>query len=183
MSRTVVLFLVSVTSSSVAAAQEAARAGPTLRAGDRVWVSAPEWGTQAFEGWLVLLEAGYVTVRSSQLTGTMVTYRIPTDAISRFEVSIGKDPRVTLGVPLGMATLGAILVPAVVTRPSQCVADVGDPDCSSELPYGVVGALGGLVVGGLLGSFLATERWVEVPLEHVSVGPGGSVGVYGSLRF
>ena len=182
MSRMCVLLLVSVFPSSLARAQ-AAPAGPTLRAGDKVWVSAPDWESRAFEGWLVLLEAGYITVRSNQLTGAMATYRIPTEEITRFEVSIGKDPRITLGMPLGMATLGAILVPAIVTRPSKCVADVGDPDCSGELPYGFVGALGGLVVGGILGSFLALERWVAVPLEHISVEPGGSIEVYGMVRF
>ncbi len=183
MSRMCVLFLLSAFLSSLARAQKPAPAGPTLRAGDKVWVSAPDWESPAFEGWLVLLEAGYVTVRSNQLTGSMVTYRIPTEHITRFEVSIGKDPRLTLGMPLGMATLGAILVPAIATRPSKCVADVGDPDCSGELPYGFVGALGGLVVGGILGSLLAQERWVAVPLEHILVGPDGSIGVYGMVRF
>jgi len=145
---------------------------PTLQAGDKVWVSSPDWLFPSLEGWLVLLEPGYVTIRGDS------TYRIPVSEIRRFEKSIGRDPRVVVGVPIGAAALGAILVPALNTQPSQCVADVGDSECSGELPYGLIGALGGMIVGVLFVDAFSSERWVEIPLARVALGPvPGGVGV------
>jgi hypothetical protein len=155
-----------------ALAQDSLPPAPTLRAGDKVWVSTPDWLFPSLEGWLVLLGSGYVTIRSDS------TYKIPVSEIRRLEKSIGRDRRITLGVPIGTAVLGAVLVPALTTRPAKCVADVGDPDCSGELPYGVIGALGGIIVGAFLANTFSSERWVEIPLERVAFGqiPGG-VGV------
>jgi hypothetical protein len=148
-----------------ALAQDSLPPAPTLRAGDKVWVSSPDWLFPSLEGWLILLGPGYVTIRSDS------TYKIPVSEIRRFEKSIGRDPRVMFGVPIGTAVLGAVLVPALITRPAKCVANVGDPDCSGELPYGLVGALGGMIVGVLLANALSSERWVEIPLERVAFGP------------
>ena len=161
-----------VTFPGAALAQHSVRPVPTLRAGDKVWVSSPDWVFPSLEGWLVLLGPGYVTIRSDS------TYEIPVSEIRRLEKSIGRDPRITLGVPIGTAVLGAVLVPALTTQPAKCVADVGDPDCSSELSYGLIGALGGMIVGVFLSSTLSSERWVEIPLERVAFGPmSGGVGV------
>lgn len=160
----------------VLAGQDASVPAPTLRAGDKVWISSPDWLFPSLQGWLVLWEPAYVTIRGDS------TYRIPVSEIRRFEKSIGRDPRVMIGVPIAAAALGAVLVPAVTTRPTKCVADVGDPDCSGELPYGLIGALGGMVIGVFFAGTFGSERWVEIPLDRVTFGsvPGG-VGV--NVRF
>ncbi len=138
-----------------------------LRAGDRVWVATPDWHVRELEGWLVLLEPGFVTIRRDS------ALRIPVPEITRFELNIGKDPALVFGIPLGAAALGAAFVPLLTTEPAVCVANVGDPACEGELPDAVVGAFGGVVVGGLLVNALVKERWVPIPLDRIAFGPRG----------
>ena len=113
----------------------------------------------------------------------MTTYRVPVNELRRFEKSLGKDLRVVWGMPAIGAALGAVLVPVLVNRPPRCQADPAASSCSGELPYGVIGAFGGVVVGGLLGGWVAKERWVEIRLSRFALGPIGGRGVYFRVRF
>ncbi len=99
-------------------------------------------------------------------------WSIATSDIVRIEVSDGEKktnrPYVTRGAiygGIGGAVVGFTF--AAVASPSDSSRKYG------RLTNLGIGAVAGAVVGGLIGSRFALERWRPVPLRQVSIAPNG----------
>lgn len=129
-----------------------------LRPGDRIRVTAPRLDLDARSGALVLLDAENLVLDSSQ------RLTIPTDAVTRIEVSDGRKGHGGKGALIGA---GAALVLGLVVFSKaegggHCSgSEEGTGFCLAYLGAGVAaGAVGGLVVG----LAIRTERWRPVSL-------------------
>ncbi len=94
----------------------------------------------------------------------------PVGSLRRFEVSRGRDPWVTVGIPVFGAAAGGLVYPLLTTESFRCREGIGDErECGKETPDGVVGAGAGLILSAVLVNILAQERWVGVPLDQLAI--------------
>jgi hypothetical protein len=128
----------------------------------------------------------YLEQRSDTLVirpdSTDLTMLLPLAAITRLQsghrVHDGKRVALTAGVGLALGT-AAGYVSGPILGTWSCLdpfRDVSDQiDCSWELLTNVekrrdgafIGAAGGLVIGTVVGLVQKTERWRDVPIEHL----------------
>lgn len=102
--------------------------------------------------------------------------------VSRGRKSLGAGKGALWGSLIGVAT-GAALGAVAYSEPNDFVHNRGDAALLGAVVLGVPG----LVVGTIAGAISKTDRWEEVPLDHlrVSVGPqrDGRFGLGLSARF
>lgn len=91
------------------------------------------------------------------------TVELPRDMIAKLEVSDGKKGHALVGLLSGVA-LGAVLG-AVEKVDQNCIGE----GCFTKGENIGYGALGGGVVGALVGALIKTDRWVEVPRGRIRV--------------
>jgi hypothetical protein len=129
--------------------------------------------TSIWTGRLVTLGERYLVLRVDSANPTV---RLDLRTIERLEVSRGRDPLLTVGLPIAGAAVGAAVGPLLNEESLACREDlVDDPACRSETPAPLVGAAVGAILGAVLGNLVATERWHEIPLTSL-------MGVTVSLR-
>jgi hypothetical protein len=153
---------------------------PTIEPGERVRVTAPDFGLQKSVGTCLSLSQGVMAFEpagSSQLT-------IPTGSMTGLEISRGRKSNTLKGLGLGFlggAALGAV-IGLLVDEHGNDLA----PWNAAVVGAAVFGA-GGAVVGAGIGTAIKTDRWEEVPVDRlrVSLTPqrGGRLGIGLSLKF
>jgi len=146
---------------TLAAPPATAQTGVGLRPDTRMraWMTLPD--TSVWVGSLVTLDRNSLVLRVDSATPTV---RLDLGSIERLEVSRGKDPLLTIGLPVAGAIGGALLAPLLNSEPLACRENlVDDPACRSEVPVPVIGAAAGTMFGLLVGSLVARERWLEIP--------------------
>jgi hypothetical protein len=107
-------------------------------------------------------------VRVTMLTETDSQIDIPRNSIAKLEVHNGKKRHTWLGLLIG-AGAGAVL--GAIEGPT-CVGD----ECYTRAGNAVVSALGGGLVGMLVGALVTTDRWIAIPTEHFHVQVNGRRG-------
>jgi hypothetical protein len=166
-----------------AAAQDAGSLGPGVRV--RLSVASSR---DRLQGTVQALDQATLSVISDdhQLV------KVPRDSITRLETGWGRRGNARRGLAIG-AVFGAGLGLLI------CAADESDWGLDPHRDYGsschgggewvalplVSGAAYG-GIGALIGHFIKSDRWVEVPMERVRVSLGPSargLGVAISLRF
>ena len=138
------------------ASTEIAAQGP-LASGSRVRVTAPECA----------LRGEAATFRAFRAdTLVLETTQCPLASVTRLDVSGGQKSHALLGAGIGLAAgaLGAVVICEVVEK-GGC--ELADDDIRLEAAL-ITGAIVG-AAGGLVGYFIKTDRWEEVPLERLRV--------------
>lgn len=149
------LFIAALAGVSLAG-EGSAQEQPAIHPGARVRITAP----------LLHLNRHVGTVdRLIPDTVVVDTIRVPTQSLVRLEVRSGTKSWALEGLAFGLlfgASMGAL---------------VGYGECRGEPDLGLCVYMGatmlgivGLVVGGLVGTFVHTDRWREVPLEGLRIG-------------
>ena len=116
------------------------------------------------------------------------TTECPLASVTHLDVSRGQKSHGSLGAGIGVAA-GALWGVALCRRNANAGHHCGVPGSDADLTLLVVGVLGagGGLVGAIVGSFIKTEQWEEIPLErlHVSLTPqrDGGFALGFSVRF
>ena len=137
--------------------ESAAQEPLVLEPGVRVRVTALDCGLR-----------GQATEFRALRADTLVldTTECPLASVTRFDVSQGQKSHTLLGAGIGLAAgaLGAVVFCEVVEKGS---CELFDDDIRLEAAL-ITGAIVGLA-GGIVGNFIKTDRWEEVPLERLRV--------------
>jgi hypothetical protein len=130
----------------------------SLTPGARIRVSAPSREIQNRPGTLVRVTPDSLTIDFRRNAGPVT---VPLDALSRLDVSTGKRRQAGFwrGAGIGFLITGAI-VGATVLATRDCGEDCQVP----LLIYGGSGLVLGTIVGGVIGSRRAPDRWEAFPL-------------------
>jgi hypothetical protein len=150
-----------LTSGSLAMAQESADLAP----GARIRVTAPGAGRVQVVGNILTLDEKAITIVND---GQPV--KVPRELITRLEVSWGRKRHVLPALLIG-AAVGGLLGAAS----PLCSSDLyGQTTCLSRgelIGYGIAGGAG---TGAIVGAFVKSDKWVELPVDRfrVSLGPG-----------
>jgi hypothetical protein len=118
---------------------------------------------------------------------------LPPDSVTKLDVSRGRKTNTGTGAGIGLLVGGVVGAVIGYASYEECVprgfsfSCIGvDPELYA-LGGGIIGGLVGGGVGALIGASIRTDRWQEVPLDHVrvSVGPqrDGRFGLGASVRF
>lgn len=125
----------------------------------RAWMAHPD--TSVWIGGLVTLDERYLVLTVDSANPTV---RLDLRTVERLEVSRGRDPLLTIGLPVMGALSGALLAPLLDDEPLACQENlVDDPACQSETPVPIIGAAAGTILGVIVGNLVARERWLEIP--------------------
>ena len=133
---------------------------PPLEPGARVRVTAPDCGIDEQAGTLqpsrgdtLVLADGTRCLRSN---------------VARFEVSQGRKSNVGKGIGYGALVGGVVGSIVAASDQASCTSW-----CVTEGSVAFIGAIifavPGAFVGGIVGAFVKTERWEEVPLDRLRV--------------
>lgn len=158
--------LVSLTVAAMlgAAATGVAAQDSLVRVGERVRLSTDSGAMHV--GFVAVATPDVIEVLEQQ--GSRAS--VPVSTVTRIEVSRGQKSNIQLGAGLGFAAgaLGTIAYCQLVDR-GGC--ELFSDDITLQLAL-IYGALNG-VVGGIVGSFIKTDRWEDVPLDrlHLSLRP------------
>ena len=138
-----------------------------LASGSRVRVTAPECGLSG-------QAATFRALRADTLV--LETTECPLASVTRLDVSRGQKSHALLGAGIGLAAgaLGAVVFCEVVEKGGCELAYDDNATLKAALIVSAIGA----VAGGIVGYFIKTDRWEEVPLERlrVSLAPQGDGG-------
>jgi hypothetical protein len=114
---------------------------------------------------------------------------ISRSSISRLEVSAGRRSQWPIGLGLGAgggALLGAVTGTLLCLSPNDGEDD-HDAAASCALELGGLGAVAGLIVGGIIGGLTHRDRWRSITLTNLRVvsqlRSNGTLGVSLGLRF
>ena len=147
---------------------------PPVKVGDRVRVTAA-LGVRELVG-------TYIAVRGDtlELESEATLLAIPMASVTRLEVVGGRKSGLVKGGIVGLM----VGVGIGVAKVSGCGS--GD-DCFDAGLWLSAPPLAGMLLGGVVGALIKTDRWEEVPLDRlrVSVAPqrDGRFGVGMSVRF
>jgi hypothetical protein len=120
------------------------------------------------EGRLVLLQADTITLAAAEST---TSYGV--NAIRRVEVSGGLRSHRLAGAGAGFLVGGAVAYALLNTGGSTSPCDqsanqdaIGSGAC---IGLAALGGVAGAGLGAIIGGFVRTERWQDVPLERLRV--------------
>ena len=155
----VVLATVGLGESSADLRAQTVGAPPTSGTRLRVW--SPDLRDRAVIGVLVESDSARLTLERSDAT----RFIFPWPRVDSVQVSRGRTGgRGRQGALLGGLVGGAVLAIVAGTSGNEGDLEVIDPGAAAGVAF-VAGALGGAIVGGLIGSARATDRWESVPLR------------------
>ncbi len=152
-----------------------AQESPPVKVGDRVRVTAPALEVRDLVG-------TYIAVRGDtlELESEATLLAIPMASVTRLEVVDGRKSGLVKGGVVGLV----VGVGIGVAKVSGCGS--GD-DCFDAGLWLSAPPLAGMLLGGVVGALIKTDRWREVPLDRprVSFGPqrDGRFGFGASVRF
>jgi hypothetical protein len=167
------------------AAGDTAADAPALASGNKVRITAPQFGTEP----IVATVAGFVgdtLVLATDERGTHYL-AVPVRSITKLELSRGKAAGLTIaGAAIGLL-VGGVVGAAIATagedeRPRQgwpvgdvTIGEEGLADATGVLLGGVAGAF----LGAMIGHSLSSERWTTITLRggNVAVTPWRGVSV------
>ncbi len=110
------------------------------------------------------LDVNQLTLNSEARDSSLV---LPLASLTKLEVSRGQKSRADKGARIG---LGTGVAAGVVTALAVCADNSCDGYTGlAVLIFGAGGALGGVLIGAVIGSFIQTDRWETVPLDRISV--------------
>jgi hypothetical protein len=136
--------------------------------GERIRVTAPQCGVQRL-----------VTTFEAYGSGALMlpSRSCPLEAVTRLEVRSRQQRQTLSGLRNGL--LGGIGIGIVGGLVYCTVEQCGEYAGCFATVTTVFGAGAGLVVGGIVGSLIKTDRWEDVPLDwvQVSFGPQDNRGV------
>jgi hypothetical protein len=157
-----------------------------LTVGSKVRFDAPSAIRGTVQGTVMQMDDTYLLVSTESHT----PFKVARQAITRLEVTVGRQRRARKGLIVG-AIVGAAMVAVIAASSVESFCSPGQTleqcrtDRSTVLAVGIpVTAL----EGALVGHFVKTDRWSSVPVEKVrfSLAPKvqrDGVGVALSLRF
>ena len=143
-------------------ARIASQQAPRLKPGDRIRAHAPSASPGPLVGTVVAFQADSLMVQ-----GDTKSWRLSLASLTRLDISQGRRSHAGLGAGIGLlvgAGVGAVigsgcdLTVVPVSSEAGCIA-VG---------VALVGGAGALL-GAVIGSHTRTERWAEVPLDHLRI--------------
>lgn len=142
--------------------QEQAQAAP-IALGTRVRILAPTVVGKRIEGMVVEIDEKSLLVGMDD----RAPLRVPRQAITQLEVSMGKHRRVLKGAIIG-AGIGAAMMVLGASTLGQL--DGSSSDSTGEVAYGLaVGLGGGAIWGAAIGAMVKRDRWSRIPPERVRV--------------
>ena len=168
----------------VAAASDGLRAQASAPAavGERVRITTPsQRGSFRYVGSVVAVQGDSVVLQTRDLATPRA---VAISDITGLEVSLGQRGNTRRGLIYGTvigAGLGAVLAAVTYKKPDCAGAtffcgDVTPNRSGDAVAGGILGALTGIVVGGLWGATHPSERWARRSLgsaTRVGVAPGG----------
>ncbi|MFC1639849.1 hypothetical protein ACFL3B_03685 [Gemmatimonadota bacterium] len=140
---------------------------PPLEPGVRVRLTAPDCGFNKHVGTLeALREDTLVFLGTSSQSSDPNTCLLA--SVRRFEVIQGRKSNVGKGIGYGSLVGG--VVGSIVGSIDQASCTGWIIDCDSlPLFWAITLAVPGVFVGGIVGAFIKTDRWEEVPLDRLRV--------------
>ena len=127
--------------------------------GERVRVSTESGATHV--GPVIMATSGAIEVQDEEGGRPSV----PLSTVTRLEVSRGQRSNLGVGLFAG-AGAGALVGLAICADPSVCSV-FDDNDVKGKVIAFSAGV--GILAGAIVGHFIKTDRWEEVPLERLSV--------------
>lgn len=177
---------------SLVAQIAAAQAPPNLRVGERIrvahWCSAAHHGDvdcrnapapRVDAGQLQALDADTLRMRTPDGGESLA---IPTGLVTQLWVLDGTEGNAGAGAVLGLIGGGLIGAAIGSTQEGDCYWMCGVATAAG----GLSGAAAGLLIGGIAGSSIHSDRWRAVSLKgvHVSLAPGPhAMGLAASISF
>ena len=149
---------------------------PPVTPGDRVRIKAPTISTRQFEGEVVALRSDTLIIDARIWERGRMQWRdqpqakIPVASVDRIDISRGKKSNVGKGAITG-GLIGAGI--GLVIGIGAAAEDGGFFDFGPEVVPAAVLAVGayGAGIGALIGLIMPGERWEEVPVDELRVGP------------
>jgi hypothetical protein len=129
---------------------------PAIKSGDRVRVTAPTVSAGPLVGTVLTLESDSLVVQ-----GGINAWRLSLATITHLDRSRGRRSHTLLGAGIGLL-VGAGVGALVAGNDAGCEIDLA---CAA-IGAGIVGG-GGALIGAVAGALVRTERWAEVPLNHL----------------
>ncbi len=159
---------------------------PQVIPGDRVRVLAPSVSPDRLVGTMLAMDPDSCVL---DVEGRYKPVAVPLASLTSLQVSRGKRSLAGPGAVVGMLTggiAGVSLALSACKVEGACRSNGEDKTVVVALVLGVGGAALGAGVGALLGAFKKVDRWEEVPLDAIRVGPApnapGGVAISVSLR-
>jgi hypothetical protein len=121
-------------------------------------------------GMVAALETDTLVVQVGERADAL---QVPLADVTQLEVHRGQQSRADRGVLIGAGTGAAV---GVITALALCAGDKCRLDASDlsgfvAVFFGVGGAGLGAWIGSAIGSDIQTDRWEEVPLDEIRIGP------------
>ena len=160
-------------------AQQDGRIAP----GDRVRIAAPGLKGDRLTGSVLRLGSDSVVLAIKNRAEPL---SLPFAGLTQFEVSSGKKSRFGLGLGIGLfaGTITGLAVGAYIGSEMDCgITQFCYPPGTVALLGGLAGGAAGALIGGIIGALSVSERWEEVPLDRLHIGPSpvSADGVAASL--
>ncbi len=160
---------------------------PVLEAGSRIRVTYPcepafDGSPQApdrvcrSDGTLTRLSGDTIVVEADDSRSAH-----PLESVSRVEVSTGTKSHWLTGAAIGFVVGGTVAYVALSSGGSTSICDQSANQDAASVGECIalstaVGGLPGFGVGALVGTFIRSERWQEVPLNRLRVSAGPEPG-------
>ncbi|MDH4348275.1 MAG: hypothetical protein OEW17_05680, partial [Gemmatimonadota bacterium] len=145
---------------TVAVAQQ-----PQLLPGQRVRVTAPEHGLARAHATLEGIEGGDLVLR------TDTTRRVPLASVARLEAHAGRRSHWLAGAVIGLAAGASATYIALSGSGSTALCDqsanqdaIGSGECLGLVALGGVAGAG---LGALVGMFIKSDKWADVPTDRL----------------
>jgi len=159
---------------------------PSIRPGSRVRVTAPSVFNKRVAGTVDVVGSDTLAVNAEKGGGVLL---VSLKDVTRLEVSDGRRSHAGLGAKIGLMTGFVTGFVIVVATYEECTdfCPVPDPGpVGTAAIAGVVFGIGGAALGAIVGALIKTDRWEEVPLDELRIGPSpvsaDGVSVSASLR-
>lgn len=158
---------------------------PRLAPGQQVRATARDFGLVRARATIEAINSDTVVLRS----GT--THRVPLTSLERLDVHAGRRSHWLLGAGIGFVVGAGATYAVLSSGGSTALCNqsanqdaIGTGEC---LALAAGGGLAGAGLGALVGTFIKSDKWEEVPTERFRLGlvprPRGGVTLSASLAF